>query len=65
MNKKLLDIIACPTCKGPLTYRVRQKVLLCKAERLSFPIRDDVPILLPDEAQTLSTPELEAVLAGK
>jgi uncharacterized protein YbaR (Trm112 family) len=48
-----LDILACPVCKGPLQYRRREAVLVCRAERLAFPIRDDIPVMLEEEARVL------------
>ena len=53
MDKKLLDILACPVCKGPLVYREEAGELICKADRLAYPIRDGIPIMLPDEARPL------------
>jgi len=55
MDTKLLDILACPLCKGPLRYVRAQQVLLCRADRLAYPIRDGIPFLLEDEAQQLSS----------
>ena len=57
MDKKLLDIIACPVCKGPLVYRQKQQELICKADRLAYPIRDDIPVMLEEEARQLSPDE--------
>lgn len=53
MDSKLLDILACPVCKGPLVYAKPQQQLICRADRLAFPIRDDIPVMLEDEAQQL------------
>lgn len=57
MDKKLLDILACPICKGKLVYLKDAKELICKADRLAFPIRDDIPVMLVDEARTLPADE--------
>ncbi len=57
MDKKLLDILACPICKGKLVYLKDAKELICKADRLAFPIRDDIPVMLEDEARTLPADE--------
>ncbi len=59
MNRKLLDILVCPICKGPLQYRKEQNELVCKADRLAYPIRDDIPVMLEDEARRLSLEEVE------
>ncbi|MDZ7663085.1 Trm112 family protein [Thiohalophilus sp.] len=57
MDKKLLDILACPVCKGPLVYNKENQELICKADRLAYPIRDDIPVMLEDEARQLSADE--------
>jgi uncharacterized protein YbaR (Trm112 family) len=57
MDKKLLDILACPICKGPLVYRKEAAELICKADRLAYPIRDDIPVMLEDEARKLAEEE--------
>jgi uncharacterized protein YbaR (Trm112 family) len=57
MDKKLLDILACPVCKGPLVYIKKQNELICKADRLAYPVRDDIPVMLEDEARVLSPEE--------
>ena len=53
MDKKLLDILACPVCKGPLVYDQQQQELICKVDRLAYPIRDDIPVMLEEEARQL------------
>ena len=53
MDSKLLDILACPLCKGPLQYVKAQQVLVCRPDRLAYPIRDDIPVMLEDEARVL------------
>ena len=57
MDKKLLDILACPVCKGPLVYREEAQELVCKADRLAYPIRDDIPVMLEEEARQLPAGE--------
>ncbi len=57
MDKKLLDILVCPLCKGPLLYRKERQELICKADRLAYPIRDDIPVMLEDEARRLAADE--------
>jgi uncharacterized protein YbaR (Trm112 family) len=57
MDKKLLDILVCPICKGSLIYRKEQQELICKRDRLAFPIRDDIPVMLEDEARQLADNE--------
>lgn len=53
MDKRLLDLLVCPLCKGPLHYDKSQAVLVCRAERLAYPIRDGMPVMLEDEARSL------------
>jgi uncharacterized protein YbaR (Trm112 family) len=57
LDKKLLDILACPVCKGPLVYQKDKQELICKADRLAFPIRDDIPVMLEEEARQLGAEE--------
>ena len=51
ITKELLDIIACPACKKPLTMSAEQDSLKCSACRRVYPIRDGIPILLIDQAK--------------
>jgi uncharacterized protein YbaR (Trm112 family) len=53
MDTRLLEILACPVCKGPLVLRREAQVLVCRADRFAFPIRDGIPLMLEDEARTL------------
>jgi uncharacterized protein YbaR (Trm112 family) len=53
VDAKLLDILVCPVCKGPLVYLKAEQELLCKADRLAYPIRDGIPVMLKDEARSL------------
>ena len=53
MDSKLLDILACPVCKGPLVLNRPTAELVCRLDRLGYPIRDDIPVLLEDEARRL------------
>lgn len=57
MDKKLLDILACPVCKGPLVYDQANQELICKADRLAYPVRDDIPVMLEEEARQLAPEE--------
>lgn len=59
MDPKLLEILVCPVCKGPLVHRREEHELLCRADRLAFPVRDDIPVMLEEEARKLA-PEEEA-----
>jgi uncharacterized protein YbaR (Trm112 family) len=57
LDKKLLDILACPVCKGPLVYDRERQELICRADRLAYPIRDDIPVMLEEEARQLAAEE--------
>lgn len=57
MDAKLLDILVCPICKGPLIFQRERQELLCKPDRLAYPIKDDIPVMLEDEARKLSEEE--------
>ena len=59
MDKKLLEILVCPVTKGPLIYDKAHQELISKSARLVYPIRDDIPVLLEEEARELTTEELE------
>ena len=61
VDKKLLDILVCPICKSSLIYNKAAQELICKPDRLAFPIRDDIPVMLEDEARELSHEEVEAL----
>ncbi|MFZ1100359.1 MAG: Trm112 family protein [Steroidobacteraceae bacterium] len=54
MDTRLLEILACPVCKGPLQYRRDAEVLVCRMDRLAYPVRDDVPVMLAEEARQLA-----------
>ncbi|MGB9428342.1 MAG: Trm112 family protein [Gammaproteobacteria bacterium] len=57
MDAKLLEILVCPLCKGPLVYRKVENELICKPDRLAYPIRDGIPVMLEEEARRLSADE--------
>ncbi len=61
IDKELLDILACPICKSRLRYNKDQQELICRADRLAFAIRDDIPVMLEDEARQISGEELDAL----
>ncbi len=60
MDKKLLEILVCPMTKGPLVYDKKNQELVSVAARLAYPIRDGIPVMLEDEARTLTSDEAEA-----
>jgi len=58
MDKRLLEILVCPLCKSSLHLDTAKHELICKADRLAYPIRDDIPIMMVDEARALSADEV-------
>lgn len=58
MDKQLLDILVCPSCKKALGYRSEQSELWCKACRLAYPIEDGIPVMLDTKARELTQAEL-------
>ena len=59
MDKHLLDILVDPVTKGPLIYDKKNQELISRASRLAYPIRDGIPVMLPEEARELSNEEIE------
>ena len=59
MDKRLLEILVCPVTKGPLIYDRAKQELVSRSARLAYPIRDDIPIMLEEEARELSDDEIE------
>ena len=53
LSTRLLAVLVCPKCKGPLENRETDGALVCHACRLRYPVRDDIPIMLIDEATPL------------
>jgi len=48
-----MELLVCPICKGPLTHERENHELVCAADRLAFPIRDGIPVMLEGEARTI------------
>jgi uncharacterized protein len=61
MDAKLLELLVCPVTKGPLSYDREKHELISRSARLAYPVRDGIPIMLENEARTLSDEELEAL----
>jgi tetraacyldisaccharide 4'-kinase len=57
MDPKLLEILVCPLCKGPLLWKKDALELVCKGDRLAFPVKDGIPVMLEEEARTLAAEE--------
>ncbi len=60
VDPKLLEILVCPLCKGKLVYRKEANELVCKPDRLAYPVQDGIPVMLEEEARKLP-PEEEVV----
>ena len=58
MDTKLLELLVCPVTKGPLTWDAAKQELVSRSARLAYPVRDGIPVMLEDEARTLSDEEL-------
>lgn len=58
MDARLLDILVCPICKGELIYKKAEQELLCKPCKLAYPVRDDIPVMLEEEARALNEGEV-------
>lgn len=57
IDPRLLEILVCPLCKGPLVVRREAAELVCKADRLAFPVKDGIPVMLEDDARRLDPAE--------
>jgi uncharacterized protein YbaR (Trm112 family) len=59
LDKKLLEILVCPVTKGPLIYDKKKNELISRSARLAYPIRDDIPVMLEEDARELTEEELD------
>jgi uncharacterized protein len=59
MEKKLLEILVCPLCKGKLHHYPKKHELVCRFDRLAFPIRHDIPVMLEEEARQIDLDDLD------
>ena len=57
VDPRLLEILVCPLCKGKLVYRKDAAELICKVDRLAFPVKDGIPVMLEEEARKLPPQE--------
>ncbi len=53
LDKKLLDILACPKCKGDLEYDEKRDILICRKENIYYEVKNNIPILLIDKAKPI------------
>ena len=61
MEKRLLDILVCPLCKSSLQHNPERQELICKADKLAYPIKDGIPVMLANDARSLSPDEIQAL----
>lgn len=61
IDPKLSDILVCPICKGKLHYVRDPEELICKVDKLAYPVRDNIPVMLESEARQLSMEDIEAL----
>ena len=59
MDAKLLQLLVCPVTKGPLSYNPEKQELVSRSARLAYPVRDGIPVMLENEARTLTEAEIE------
>jgi len=59
MDARLLDILVCPVCKGPLEHDKKAQELTCRADRLAYPIRDGIAVMLESDARSLDAAAAE------
>lgn len=57
VDPRLLEILVCPLCKGKLAYRKEAAELVCRGDRLAYPVKDGIPVMLEDEARKLAADE--------
>ncbi|TQV77304.1 Trm112 family protein [Aliikangiella marina] len=61
MDKNLFDILVCPLCNSKLSLAKDEKQLICKFDRLSFPFDEEIPVLIPDRATSLTKAQLDEI----
>lgn len=59
MDRKLLDILVCPLCKGTLLYQKDPQELVCRFDRLAYPVREEIPVMLESEAREMTLEEVD------
>ena len=59
MDHKLIDILVCPLCKGELQYNKKAQELICRFDKLAYPIKDDIPVMLDEQARRASAEVLD------
>lgn len=57
MDRRLLEVLACPICKGKLDYKKKQQELICNYNKVAYPVRDGIPVLIEEQARPLTEKE--------
>ena len=60
MDYRLLEIVACPVCNGKLNYDKDKQELICKVDRLAYPIKEGIPVMIEPEARRMTMEEVES-----
>lgn len=55
MKQKILDLLACPKCKGALRFEKGKQRFICEIDKIAYPVRDGIPVLLESEAERIET----------
>ena len=61
MDSKLLELLVCPVSKGPLVYMREQNELWCSVSQLAYPVKDDIPMMVAEEARPLTETEISSL----
>ena len=59
MDKSVLNVLVCPLCKSKLHYDKNNQILVCKGDKLAYPIRENIPVMLVEEAKKLNIEEIK------
>lgn len=65
MDTRLLDLLVCPICKGSLQFDREAQELICPRDKLAYPVRDDIPLMLVDLARDMTVPAADAATAAQ
>ena len=65
MDTRLLDLLVCPICKGSLQFDREAQELICPRDKLAYPVRDDIPLMLVDLARDMTVPVADAATAAQ
>lgn len=60
MDKRILDLLVCPLCRGPLQWQPQAQELICRHDRLAYPVREGIPVMLEEDARRLTPDEAQS-----